>query len=145
MVLATLPQPIVGALFLAMFGLIAAVGLSNLQFTNLNNSRNLFIIGVGFFAGLSLPAHFGAASLVTGDAGSAAYVLTNIVQTIMTTGMAVTAIVTMILDNLLPGATREERGLTVWEAEASDEAWVEAEKAWAALPEGQGNWAVMGK
>lgn len=143
MVLATLPQPIVGALFFAMFGLIAAVGLSNLQFTNLNNSRNLFIIGAGFFAGLSLPAYFGAASMVTGDPGSAAYVITNILQTILTTGMAVTAIITMILDNLLPGATREERGLTVWEAEASDEAWVKAEEEWKKIPVGYANWSAI--
>ncbi|MDC7124650.1 MAG: solute carrier family 23 protein [Spirochaetales bacterium] len=140
MVLATLPQPIVGALFFAMFGLIAATGLSNLQFTNLNNARNLFIIGVGFFAGLTIPFHFGANSIVTGEAGSAAYVLTNIFQTIFTTGMAVTAIITMILDNLLPGATREERGLTVWESEASDEAWEKAEAEWAKLEVGKANW-----
>ncbi|MBI9106942.1 MAG: purine/pyrimidine permease [Spirochaetales bacterium] len=140
MVLATMPQPIVGALFFTMFGLIAATGLSNLQFTNLNNARNLFIIGVGFFAGLTLPAHFGATSMVTGDPGSAAYVITNILQTIFTTGMAVTAFITMLLDNTLPGATREERGLTVWEAEATDEAWEKAEAEWAAIPEGQANW-----
>ena len=145
MVLATLPQPIVGALFFAMFGLIAATGLSNLQFTNLNNARNLFIIGVGFFAGLTLPAHFNAASMVSGDPGSAQYVLTNICQTLLTTGMACTAIITMLLDNLLPGATREERGLTVWEAEASDEAWEKAEAEWAAIPVGHANWHVMNK
>ena len=143
MVLATLPQPIVGALFFAMFGLIAATGLSNLQFTNLNNARNLFIIGVGFFAGLTLPAHFNAASMVSGDPGSGQYVITNIFQTILTTGMACTAIITMILDNLLPGATREERGLTVWEAEASDEAWEKAEAEWAKIPVGHANWHVM--
>lgn len=133
MVLATLPQPITGALFFAMFGLIAATGLSNLQFTNMNNARNLFIVGIGFFAGLSFPAHFGGASVVTGDPGSIAYVLTNIFQTIFTTGMAVTAFITLALDNLLPGATREERGLTYWEGEASEEAWEKAEAEWAKI------------
>jgi nucleobase transporter 1/2 len=133
MVLATLPQPITGALFFAMFGLIAATGLSNLQFTNMNNARNLFIVGIGFFAGLSVPSYFGAASVVTGEAGSAAYVLSNIAQTILTTGMAVTAFVTVILDNLVPGATREERGLTYWESEASEEAWTKAEAEWATI------------
>ena len=47
----------------------------------------------------------------------------NIIQAILTTGMAVTAIVGIILDNTLPGATRAERGLEIWETEASDEAW----------------------
>ncbi|GAH48169.1 unnamed protein product, partial [marine sediment metagenome] len=55
--LATMPQPVVGAMFVGLFGLIAAVGLSNLQFVNLNNARNLFIVGLAFFAGLSFPAH----------------------------------------------------------------------------------------
>ena len=41
----TIPQPIVGGMYCAMFGMIASVGLSNLQFVNLNSARNLFIIG----------------------------------------------------------------------------------------------------
>ena len=51
--------------------------------------------------------------------------------------MAVTAIVGIILDNLLPGATRAERGLEVWEKDASDEAWEKAEAQWAAMQEGE--------
>ncbi len=133
MVLATLPQPIVGAMFVAMFGLIAATGLSNLQFANLNNARNLFIIGIGFFVGLTFPAHFNASSMVTGEPGTFAYVITNILQTIFTTGMAMTAFTTMLLDGLLPGASREERGLTHWESEASEEAWEKAEAEWAKI------------
>ena len=142
MVLATLPQPIVGALFFAMFGLIAATGLSNLQFTNMNNARNLFIVGMGLFAGLTLPAHFGANSMVTGDQGSFAYIITNIIQTLLTTGMAMTAFITMLLDNLLPGATRAERGLTHWEDNASDEAWEKAEAEWKKLAVGETTYAV---
>jgi len=41
----TIPQPIVGGMYCAMFGMIAAVGLSNLQFVDLNSARNLFILG----------------------------------------------------------------------------------------------------
>ena len=37
--------------------MIAAVGLSNLQFVDLNSSRNLFIIGFSFFFGLTLPKY----------------------------------------------------------------------------------------
>lgn len=40
---ASLPAPLVGGLFASFFGLIAAVGLSQLQFTNMNSSRNLYI------------------------------------------------------------------------------------------------------
>jgi len=142
-ILATLPQPVVGAMFVGLFGMIASVGLSNLQIVNLNNSRNLFIIGISFFAGLSVPYHFNpmlSAAAVPIDwsgAGQFFGVIGNICQAILTTGMAVTAILGIILDNLLPGATRAERGLEVWESEASDEAWEEAEAQWAAMEEGE--------
>jgi uracil-xanthine permease len=135
--LATMPQPVVGSMFVGLFGLIAAVGLSNLQFVNLNNARNLFIVGIAFFAGLSFPAHFNSSAINWAEAGGFAQVIGNIIQTILTTGMAVTAIVGIILDNLLPGATREERGLTVWETEATDEAWARAEAEWKKMAVGQ--------
>ncbi len=135
--LATLPQPVIGAMFVGMFGLIAAVGLSNLQFVNLNNSRNLFIVGLAFFAGLSFPSHFSAAAISWGTAGSVTNILGSILQTILTTGMAVTAITAIVLDNLLPGATRAERGLEYWDKEASDEAWEKAEAEWAKMAVGE--------
>lgn len=141
--LATMPQPVVGAMFVGLFGLIAAVGLSNLQFVNLNNARNLFIIGLAFFAGLSFPAHFSGNAINWAEAGKFAEVIGSILQTIFTTGMAVTAIVGIILDNLLPGATREERGLTVWETEATDEAWEKAEAGWAKMAVGEERKIVM--
>ena len=37
---ATIPDPIVGGMYCAMFGMIASVGLSNLQFVDLNSARN---------------------------------------------------------------------------------------------------------
>lgn len=141
--LATLPQPVVGAMFVGLFGMIASVGLSNLQIVNLNNSRNLFIIGISFFAGLSVPYHFNpmlnanAVPIDWSAAGGALAVLGNIFQAILTTGMAVTAITAIILDNFLPGATRAERGLEVWESEASEEAWEKAEAEWASMKEGE--------
>jgi uracil-xanthine permease len=141
--LATMPQPVVGAMFVGLFGLIAAVGLSNLQFVNLNNARNLFIIGIAFFAGLSFPAHFNASPINWAAAGRFAEVIGNILQTILTTGMAVTGILAIFLDNVLPGATREERGLTVWETEATDEAWAKAEAEWKKMAVGEERKIVM--
>lgn len=138
-VLATLPQPVVGAMFVGLFGMIASVGLSNLQLVNLNNSRNLFIIGLAFFAGLSFPAHFGEAKNAINwyEAGRFAGLIGDMITTILKTGMAVAGITALILDNLLPGATKAERGLEVWDQEASEEAWEKAEAEWAALKEGE--------
>ena len=52
-------------------------------------------------------------------------------------GMFVTAIVGILLDNLIPGATREERGLKVWETEATEEAWEKAEAQWKQMAVGE--------
>ncbi len=142
-ILATLPQPVVGAMFVGLFGMIASVGLSNLQMVNLNNSRNLFIIGISFFAGLSVPYHFNpmlsanAVPIAWADYGQFWEVVGNIFQAILTTGMAVTAITGIVLDNLLPGATTAERRLEVWEKDASEEAWEKAESEWSAMAEGE--------
>lgn len=35
--------------------MITAVGLSNLQFVDMNSSRNLFVLGFSMFFGLMLP------------------------------------------------------------------------------------------
>ncbi|KAK9789229.1 hypothetical protein WJX73_005194 [Symbiochloris irregularis] len=55
---ASMPIAMVGGLFCVMFGLIAAVGLSQLQFTDMNSPRNIFIVGFGLFMGLTVPYYF---------------------------------------------------------------------------------------
>jgi nucleobase transporter 1/2 len=104
----TIPGPIVGGMYCAMFGMIAAVGLSNLQFVNLNSARNLFILGFTFFMGLSVPEYFAASPAAFEPAW-----LSNILNTLGGTGMAVGALCALVLDNTIPG-TDEERGLTAW-------------------------------
>lgn len=47
-------------------GMITAVGLSNLQFIDLNSSRNLFVLGFSIFFGLVLPSYLRQNPLVTG-------------------------------------------------------------------------------
>lgn len=113
-VFTTIPQPIVGGMYCAMFGMIAAVGLSNLQFVNLNSARNLFILGFAFFMGLSVPEYFDANPLeLPATWGATGTTLADVVNTIGKTGMAVGALFAMVLDNTIPG-TDEERGLTAW-------------------------------
>lgn len=106
----TIPEPIVGGMYCAMFGMIAAVGLSNLQFVDLNSPRNLFIIGFSFFMGLSVPEYF---MVKANQFAFEPIWLANIFNTLFKTGMAVGAISALILDNTIPG-TPEERGLTAW-------------------------------
>ncbi len=124
---AAIPGPVVGGLYCALFGLIAAIGVQQLAKADLASDRTLFIAGFSLFMGLSVPAYFSAVSSTEGmQAGQmlAMYqptaqgllaamppTLAGIVTSIGSTGMAVAAIIGLVLDNLIPG-TPAERGLT---------------------------------
>lgn len=111
---ATIPVPIVGGLYMTLFGMIASVGLSALMKADMNSQRNQMIVGFLIFAGLSIPAYFTGVPWVGYQAHSiqisGAQWLGDIIQIIGSTGMAVAAILGLLLDNLIPG-TPEERGL----------------------------------
>ncbi len=129
--IATIPTPIVGALYIAMFGQIAAVGLSNLKYVDLDASRNVFIIGIALFLGLAIPnymANVGGAQEFQEIAAGATVIgpilgqqiVSDTIFVIGSTTMAVGGIVAFALDNTIRG-TDEERGLTQWEQLAEDE------------------------
>jgi len=103
--IATIPGSIVGGLYCTLFGMIAAIGLSNSAKADMKSMRNQMIIGFILFMGLSLPYYFQTAGVSFEPQW-----LSNIVVSIGSTGMAVTAILGLILDNIVPG-TEEERGL----------------------------------
>ncbi|XP_020787392.1 solute carrier family 23 member 2 isoform X2 [Boleophthalmus pectinirostris] len=102
---ASLPDPVLGALFCTLFGMITAVGLSNLQFVDLNSSRNLFVLGFSIFFGLMLPSYLKQNPLVTGIVS-----VDQVLNVLLTTAMFVGGSVAFILDNTIPGSL-EERGI----------------------------------
>jgi uracil-xanthine permease len=108
-VVATIPAPIVGGAYLALFGLIAAIGLSLLRRADMDSQRNLLIVGFVLFAGFVFPYWFGT------EAGQAATFgpdwLTDIIRSIGSSGIATAAVLGLLLDNLIPGSA-DERGLT---------------------------------
>ncbi|XWS52736.1 hypothetical protein CRYUN_Cryun11dG0097500 [Craigia yunnanensis] len=55
---ASIPLPIVAALYCVLFGFVSSAGLSFLQFCNLKNFKTKFILGFSFFMGLSVPQYF---------------------------------------------------------------------------------------
>uniref|UniRef100_A0A9I9DD52 Nucleobase-ascorbate transporter 3 n=1 Tax=Cucumis melo TaxID=3656 RepID=A0A9I9DD52_CUCME len=55
---ASIPLPIFGAIYCVLFGIVAATGISFMQFTNNNSMRNLYIIGLSLFLGISIPQYF---------------------------------------------------------------------------------------
>jgi xanthine/uracil permease len=124
---ATIPGPVVGGLYCSLFGLISAVGVQQLAKADLSSDRNLFISGFSLFMGLSVPAYFLAIGNVVDintvgqtwaiyrpTAEGLLAVLSDgargVVVAVGSTGMAIAALIGIILDNLIPG-TPEERGL----------------------------------
>ncbi|NXJ15875.1 S23A1 protein, partial [Odontophorus gujanensis] len=136
---ASLPDPILGGMFCTLFGMITAVGLSNLQFVDMNSSRNLFVLGFSMFFGLTLPNYLDAHPRAINTGVSE---LDQILTVLLTTEMFVGGTLAFILDNTVPGTrsgpgvglgwascpharrlclpagTREERGLVQWKAGA---------------------------
>lgn len=107
-VIATIPDPVVGGLYCTLFGLIAAIGISQSTRADLTSQRNLMIMGFILFMGLTVPAYVGG--LEGGIQIAGADWLGEILTTLGSTGMAVAAILGLILDNVVPGTPRE-RGL----------------------------------
>ena len=51
----SIPDPVVGGVFMVMFGMITAVGMSNLQYVDMTSARNMFVVGVSVVFGMALP------------------------------------------------------------------------------------------
>ncbi len=132
----TIPDPIVGGLFIAMFAQIVAVGLSTLQHVSLASRRNVFVVGAALFVGLAIPAYmgnfeslaafrtavgFGAfEAAVPAALASIGQIVLDTIFIIGSTGMAVGGLVALVLDNTITGS-RAERGLDRWEELAEPE------------------------
>ncbi|XP_007556555.1 solute carrier family 23 member 1 isoform X1 [Poecilia formosa] len=112
---ASLPDPILGGMFCTLFGMITAVGLSNLQLVDLNSSRNLFVLGFSMFFGLTLPAYLDAHPKVI---KTGVVELDQILTVLLSTEMFVGGFLAFCLDNTIPG-TREERGLVQWSSSST--------------------------
>nr|XP_012604478.1 solute carrier family 23 member 1 isoform X5 [Microcebus murinus] len=111
---ASLPDPVLGGMFCTLFGMITAVGLSNLQFVDMNSSRNLFVLGFSMFFGLTLPNYLESNP---GAINTGVPEVDQILTVLLTTEMFVGGCLAFILDNTVPGSP-EERGLIQWKAGA---------------------------
>ncbi|KAK9285479.1 hypothetical protein L1049_024673 [Liquidambar formosana] len=116
-VFASIPFPIFAALYCVLFGLVASVGISFLQFTNMNSMRNLIITGVSLFLGISVPQYFneywssGRHGLVHTNAGWFNAFLNTIFSSPATVGL----IVAVFLDNTIEvEKSKKDRGMPWW-------------------------------
>ncbi|ELY85113.1 uracil-xanthine permease family protein [Natrialba taiwanensis] len=145
--IATIPDPIIGGLFIAMFAQIVAVGIGNLKHVDLDSSRNVFVVGFALFVGLAIPSYMGnfestitfreavglagaidpllSADVIAGTVlvpviESAAIAVVDTIYIIGSTGMAIGGLAALVLDNTIPG-TRTERGLAELDRLTEDE------------------------
>ncbi|XP_069175102.1 solute carrier family 23 member 1 isoform X2 [Procambarus clarkii] len=117
----TIPEPVIGGVFCVMFSMITAVGLSTLQYVDLNSSRNLFVLGFSIFFGLALPKWMESNP---GVVQTGSLILDQILTVLLQTSMFVGGLLGLLLDNTIPGS-EEERGLLKWNAHLLDPAMEE--------------------
>lgn len=95
----------------------ASVGLSFLQFTNMNSMRNLFVVGVSFYLGLSIPEYFReyTAGALHGPSHTKAGWFNDFLNTIFFSSPTVALIVAVFLDNTLDFKdSARDRGMPWW-------------------------------
>ncbi|KAL5700053.1 N-terminal acetyltransferase [Ranunculus cassubicifolius] len=114
---ASIPFPIFAALYCVLFGLVASVGISFLQFTNMNNMRNLFITGISLYLGISVPQYFNETSLTSRHlpVNTHARWFNAFLNTIFSSPPTVGLIVAVVLDNTLDvERSKKDRGMPWW-------------------------------
>ncbi|XP_031744295.1 nucleobase-ascorbate transporter 2 isoform X2 [Cucumis sativus] len=107
----------ISAGFMIFFSILASVGLSFLQFTNMNSMRNLFITGVALYLGLSVPDYFReyTAKAFHGPAHTNAGWFNDFLNTIFFSPPTVALIVAVFLDNTLDYKdSARDRGMPWW-------------------------------
>ncbi|XP_071923573.1 nucleobase-ascorbate transporter 3 isoform X2 [Coffea arabica] len=55
---ASIPLPIFAAIYCVLYAIVAATGISFIQFANPNSMRNIYILGLSLFLGISIPQYF---------------------------------------------------------------------------------------
>lgn len=114
---ASVPLPIIAALYCILFGYVSSAGLGFLQFCNLNSFRTKFVLGFSFFLGISIPQYFSQYFHVKHEQESPRW-LYDIISVIFMSHITVAALVALILDLTLTredDAAKNDSGLKWWE------------------------------
>ncbi|XP_052183594.1 nucleobase-ascorbate transporter 6-like [Diospyros lotus] len=119
-VFASIPAPIFGALYCLFFGYVGAVGLSFLQFCNLNSFRTKFILGFSIFLGLSIPQYFNEYTAINGygPVHSSGRWFNDMINVPFSSEAFVAGLLAYFLDNTLHRrdlVVRKDRGKHWWD------------------------------
>ncbi|PON84736.1 Xanthine/uracil/vitamin C permease [Trema orientale] len=128
-ILASIPLALAAAILCFMWALTVALGLSTLQYSQTASFRNITIVGVSLFLGLSIPAYFQQyqpesslilpsyfipyAAASNGPVHTGSKQIDFALNALLSLNMVVTLLVAFVLDNTVPGS-RQERGVYIW-------------------------------
>uniref|UniRef100_A0A1D1YST6 Nucleobase-ascorbate transporter 12 n=1 Tax=Anthurium amnicola TaxID=1678845 RepID=A0A1D1YST6_9ARAE len=135
--IASIPDVMVAALLCFMWAMLAALGLSNLRYSEAGSSRNIIIVGLSLFFSLSVPAYFQQYGTIPNANSSVPsyfqpYIVAShgpfrskytgvnyVLNTLLSLHMVIAFVIALVLDNTVPGS-RQERGVYEWsESEAA--------------------------
>ncbi|CAO2827899.1 unnamed protein product [Amaranthus hypochondriacus] len=128
-ILASIPIALTASVLCFIWALIVALGLLNLQYTQASSFRNMGIVGVSLFLGLSIPAYFQQfqpelnlilpsylipyATASDGPVHTGNKQFDFAMNGIFSMNMVVSFLIAFILDNTVPGS-KQERGVYKW-------------------------------
>ncbi|KAK4774028.1 hypothetical protein SAY87_029047 [Trapa incisa] len=128
-ILASIPMALSASILCFIWALIVALGLSNLQYGQTGSFRNMTIVGVSLFLGLSIPAYFQLYQPISslmlpgylipysaasdGPVRSGNAELDFAINGLLSMNTVVTLVVALILENTVPGR-KHERGVYRW-------------------------------
>ena len=111
---ATMPSPVIGGAYIALFGTIGALGIQVLMRADMGSQRNVLIVGFAFLMAMGLPGWVDANRelFMNVEYSQTLQTLGGMVWAVLKTPMAVAGICAAFCDSLVPG-TDEERGIGV--------------------------------
>ena len=112
--IATVPSPVIGGAYIALFGTIGALGIQVLMRADMGSQRNVLIVGFAFLMALGLPGWIeqNQELFMSTDYSQFMQTVGGMVWALLKTPMAVAGIIAALCDSLVPG-TDEERGIGV--------------------------------
>ncbi|EFJ18011.1 hypothetical protein SELMODRAFT_76475 [Selaginella moellendorffii] len=116
-IFASIPAAMVAGIYCVLFGVLAASGVSYLQFTNLNLPRNLIILGFSVFMAFSVPEYIREFTISAGHGPvhTKSHWFNDILNVTLSSGPVIALIVGVVLDNTLKlKVTKKDRGANWW-------------------------------
>ncbi|XP_038712929.1 nucleobase-ascorbate transporter 6-like [Tripterygium wilfordii] len=119
-VFASIPAPIIAALYCLFFAYVGAAGLGFLQFCNLNSFKTKFVLGFSVYMGLSIPQYFNEYTVVNGygPVHTGARWFNDMINVPFSSEPFVAGFLALFLDATLhqkDSQTRKDRGMQWWD------------------------------